>query len=105
MLTVRSEDTADGLKDFDKGNGVSFLNEALHFGLSHGPNLICGDTPSDVPMLEEALRATPNTWGVFVTTDDSLRNRVTDLSENVTVVSAPDTLVATLNELGKRTKH
>lgn len=102
MLTVKSEDAAEGLKDFDKGDGVLFLDKALDLHIDQGPNLICGDTPSDVPMLEQAHARSERTWGVFVTTKEPLRRRLEDLTERVIIVSTPDILVAALNHLGKQ---
>merc|ERR1712032_519900 len=42
-------------ESFDKGSRVKCLDEKLQLNLAEGPNLICGDTPSDVPMLVSVL--------------------------------------------------
>mmetsp|Transcript_79287 Transcript_79287/g.220454 ORF Transcript_79287/g.220454 Transcript_79287/m.220454 type:complete len:598 (+) Transcript_79287:72-1865(+) len=47
---------ASGRPSFDKGDGVLALDQRLGLGVAAGPNLVCGDTPSDVPMVEAALR-------------------------------------------------
>ena len=102
ILTVSSEDSTEGRTDFSKGNGVAFLNQKLHLNLEKGPNLVCGDTGSDVPMLEECLRHSENTWSIFVTTQEDLKERVRSLSERSLIVDEPDTLVALLNALAKK---
>ena len=99
ILTVPSDDSANSLTDFSKGNGVAFLNDRLGLDLATGPNLVCGDTGSDVPMLEECLRHSTDTWSIFVTTKDDLRERVSALTERSMFVDEPDTLVAILNSL------
>jgi len=102
ILTVSSEDAEGGRTDFSKGNGVGFLNEKLNLDLANGPNLICGDTGSDVPMLEECLRHSANTWAVFVTRKEELRQRVRSLTEQSLIVDEPDTLVSIMNALAKK---
>lgn len=41
---------------FDKGNGVRCLDEKLQLRIADGPNIVCGDTVSDLPMVITALR-------------------------------------------------
>jgi len=45
-----------GRPAFDKGAGVECLNKKLELHVEKGPNLICGDTTSDLPMVEAALK-------------------------------------------------
>jgi hypothetical protein len=45
----------DNRPPFTKGAGVLLLDERLHLNIGNGPNLVCGDTPSDVPMIEAAI--------------------------------------------------
>ena len=100
ILTVESSDSSNNVSDFDKGNGIGFLNERLNLGLTEGPNLICGDTNSDVPMLEESLRLCGDkTYTIFVTKKEELKKRVTSLTGNSLIVDEPDILVAILNKL------
>jgi len=47
--------SVDRLPCFTKGSGVMSLDERLRLQIGEGPNLVCGDTPSDVPMIEAAL--------------------------------------------------
>lgn len=97
ILTV--ETSGDGLKDFDKGDGVRFLNEELDFRMFKGPHLICGDTGSDVPMFEAALELAPDSRAVYVTRNEDLAKRVRGLSANVEIVPEPDMLVTILGTL------
>jgi len=41
---------------FDKGSGVLGLEEKLQLGIPLGPNIVCGDTGSDVSMVIAALK-------------------------------------------------
>lgn len=45
-----------GRASFDKGDGVMRLDQKLNLHVSEGPNIVCGDTTSDVPMVIAALR-------------------------------------------------
>ena len=94
ILTV--ETACDGLKDFDKGDGVKFLNSELDFQMFRGPHLICGDTGSDVPMLEAALELAPDTRAIYVTRNEDLARQVKGLTSNVVIVPEPDMLVTIL---------
>jgi len=100
LLTVDGAD-GGGLKDFDKGDGVRFLDRDLPLEMGAGPCLVCGDTASDVPMLEAALSLAPEVHAVFVTRREELRSRVRALHPGALFVSAPDALVAALDSLGR----
>ncbi len=97
ILTIETSD--DGLKDFDKGDGVKFLNDELGLDMFRGPHLICGDTGSDVPMLEAALELAPDTRAIYVTNNDDLAKRVMGLTPNAIIVPEPDMLVTILGTL------
>jgi Trehalose-6-phosphate phosphatase, C-terminal/Trehalose-6-phosphate phosphatase N-terminal helical bundle domain len=99
LLTV--EDERGGRRDFDKGDGVRFLNDDQTLAMDRGPCLVCGDTSSDVPMLEAALELAPAVRSVFVTRRDDLRERVRSLLPGALFVSEPDALVAILNALAR----
>jgi hypothetical protein len=112
-LTFRIEDTgkdieiiltvegASGLKDFDKGDGILFLDSELGLGLGGSESLICGDTASDVPMVKSASDLSPDPWTIFVTRDANLEEAVRRASKRSHFVSEPDVLVCCLNQLGK----
>lgn len=97
ILTI--ETTGDRLKDFDKGDGVRFLDAELGLDMFRGPHLVCGDTSSDVPMLEAALEMSPEVRAIYVTKDEALAKRVTGLTPNAVIVPEPDMLVAILGTL------
>jgi len=97
ILTVESSEREGEVKDFDKGDGVTFLSETLGLELERGPNLICGDTRSDLPMVEASLSRTGETWAIFVTRDEDLQQEVRDLCPNALVLPEPDMLVSLLN--------
>ncbi len=92
--------TVEGQREFTKGDGIGFLDEALGLDLASGPNLICGDTWSDLPMVERAAeRSGPDgTTAIFVTDDAELRAAVARLVSRSHFVRAPDVLVAALHE-------
>jgi hypothetical protein len=90
----------DGLKDFSKAEGVNFLNETFALNLAQGPNLVSGDTRSDLPLAEAALAHSSDTWAVFVTTDPDLSDAVRALMPKSLIVSSPDVLVTALGSLG-----
>lgn len=97
ILTIETE--GDGLKDFDKGDGVKYLNDELGLDMFRGPHLVCGDTNSDVPMLEAALEMTPETRAIYVTKNEDLAKRVTGLTPNAVIVPEPDMLVTIMGTL------
>ncbi|CCH49971.1 hypothetical protein [Pseudodesulfovibrio piezophilus] len=97
ILTI--ETAGDGLKDFDKGDGVRFLNDELDLEMFRGPHLICGDTGSDVPMLEAALELSPETRAIYVTENKDLAKRISGLTANALIVPEPDMLVTIMGTL------
>jgi hypothetical protein len=96
ILTIQSD---TGLKDFDKGDGVAFLDQALNLNLAQGPHLVCGDTFSDLPMLRVTLEKCPDTRAVFVTRKKELHRAVLELCPMALIVAEPDVLVLALNQL------
>jgi len=103
ILTVESTDAGGAAKDFDKGDGVAFLNDDIGLQIETGPNLICGDTGSDVPMLEACVKANRDqTWAVFVTKQDALKQRVSSVTDKAFFVDEPDSLVTILEQLYAR---
>ncbi|MGM0613332.1 MAG: trehalose 6-phosphate synthase [Bacteroidota bacterium] len=90
-----------GVKDYDKGDGISFLNDSLNLQLEKGNNLVCGDTESDIPMLEKCMEINPQTKAIFVTTDNELINSVSHICPNSIFVNTPDILITLLNQKAK----
>ena len=99
ILTVADADA--GLKDFDKKEAVKFLNQELSLNMASGPHLVCGDTSSDLPMLEAAMEESIDTWSVFVTKDPQLVAKTRDVCPNAVTVPEPDMLITILNQLAK----
>jgi len=99
ILTI--EDSLSGAKDFNKADGVNFLDDALKLNMTKGPHLVCGDTASDVPLIEAAIEKTSDTWAVFVTENSELSAKVKDTCPNSFIVTQPDILVTILGLLSK----
>jgi len=97
ILTVSGQNA--GLKDFDKADAIDYLDKELNLDMEKGPHLICGDTGSDVPMLEAAMARTNDSWSVFVTKDPELANRVKAVCPDAVTVPEPDILITILNQL------
>jgi hypothetical protein len=98
-LVIAEEASAIESTEFTKGHGVAFLNQQLALELEKGPNLVCGDTDADVPMLTECLRHSHKTYAIFVTREHELKQRVQALTSNALIIDEPDTLVSILNRL------
>lgn len=97
ILTIEHE--SEGLKDFDKGDGVAYLDDTLLLNLAQGPHLVCGDTGSDVPMLRVTLEQSPETYSIFVTQKPELAEKVRGLCQNALIVPEPDMLVTIMGQL------
>lgn len=94
ILTI--EHHQEGLKDFDKGDGVAYLDETLSLNLAQGAHLVCGDTNSDLPMLRVAQEYSNETFAVFVTRKPELKQKVAALCPDTLIVPEPDILVTVL---------
>lgn len=101
ILTIESADNSQELKDFDKGDGITFLNNDLNLEMEIGPNLICGDTNSDVPMIPSAIEKSRDLHSIFVTKDDALKEKVKSACDNAIFVSEPDILITILSTLAQ----
>lgn len=86
---------------FHKGDGVGFLMSTLPESLRDAPVLVCGDTPSDVPMLEHLTRAGYETHALFVAADEDLERQVRGLASRAAFCSGPDVLVTALGIAGQ----
>jgi hypothetical protein len=87
-------------REFDKGDGVRLLDKFLNLRIAQYPTLICGDTASDLPMVEAALALNPTqTRTIFVTTSPQLRERVARLSASALFADTPDVLITALGVL------
>jgi hypothetical protein len=97
ILTISDEKV--GLKDFDKADAITYLDKEINLNMGKGPHLVCGDTASDVPMLEATMTRTNDTWSIFVTRKTELMERVKTICPNAVIVPEPDMLVTILNQL------
>jgi hypothetical protein len=80
----------DGWPSFHKGTGVASLNARLDLRIADGPNLVCGDTPSDLPMIEATLnlitnRPATNLSVLFVITPEQ-HERTPGLAEQISLL-------------------
>jgi len=101
ILTIDSDNPEEEAKDFDKGDGVNYLDDDIGMNISDGPCLICGDTGSDVPMVPVAMVKSKDTFVVFTTIDDKLKEKVKKACPDALFVDTPDMLVTALYKLGK----
>lgn len=88
---------SEGAKHFDKGDGIAFLTKEMEMDVSDKELLICGDTESDLPMVQKAIELGAKVTALFVTTDEGLRRGVRATGARSHFVSTPDVLVAGLN--------
>lgn len=99
ILNINNEDNE--LKDFDKGDGVEFLDRNIPLNINKLGAIICGDTKSDIPMLTTTIKKTNNVAAIFVTNDDNLKESINNICANSYFVSSPDILITLLNEINK----
>lgn len=91
----------EDLKDFSKADAVNYLDRELDLKLSEGTQLVCGDTKSDVPMVDAVMAQSPVTWTIFATQDADLAAEVAAACPNHIVVPEPDHLIGTLAVLSR----
>ncbi|WP_420452563.1 trehalose 6-phosphate synthase [Ilumatobacter sp.] len=101
VLTV--DDTSDGpSRDFDKGDGLRFLDADIPLGMDRGASLVCGDTASDETMMIASAELAPQVRTVYVTANRQRRAEVSAAVGDTLFASEPDVLVAALNDLAGR---
>jgi len=91
----------EGLRDFSKADAVAYLDKELDLNLGSGVQLVCGDTGSDVPMVEAVMARCPDTWTIFATRKADLAERVAAACPNHIIVPEPDFLIGTLAVLSR----
>uniref|UniRef100_A0A5S6QYK5 T6PP_N domain-containing protein n=1 Tax=Trichuris muris TaxID=70415 RepID=A0A5S6QYK5_TRIMR len=85
-----------------KGDGVRYLLKETGKSLAADVVWICGDTTSDLPMLDFALQANPkNTYATFVNPCDEIRSTVTAnmAPDHYTFVGCPEVLHAAMESV------
>lgn len=98
ILTIDQKEN-DSVKDFDKGDGLEFICKTINIDTSRGPNLVCGDTSSDIPMLRTAVELCNDVWTIFVTKDEYLSKQVRQICPQSMIVPSPDILLTILGLL------
>ena len=99
ILTVSDDAGGKAGKDFDKADGLFFMDDKLDLGLSTGPSLVCGDTASDLKLVEACQERTDDVWSIFVARDQALADKVNALCHNALILPETDMLVALLDRL------
>ncbi len=87
-------------RDFDKADGVRFIDSQVPLNLAEMPALVCGDTASDIPMLEYVTKTSPDSRAILVSSDADLIDRAKSAVPGLLSVSTPDSLVFSLGRLG-----
>ncbi len=99
ILTIDAPSGDAPIRDFDKGDGLSFICNKLSITSKEGPHLVCGDTSSDIPMLKKAMEMFDDVWAIFVTRDEKLKKQVEEICPNSYTVPYPDILLTILGLL------
>ncbi|MFH4978281.1 hypothetical protein AB6A40_004990 [Gnathostoma spinigerum] len=95
---------------FNKGHGIRLIEGQMGLKLNEGRILVCGDSETDLPMLEECLARSPkNVFTIWVTANEQLQERVRAScgrygNDHVVFVACPEVLLgamanATVREL------
>jgi len=92
---------ANKAAEFTKGDGIEFISHKIGLNLNNAHNLICGDTASDLAMLEYAETLSQNNYSIFVTQDETLKQKVGRFASKNLFVNTPDALVTILYEYSK----
>jgi len=100
MLTIKEKGSQE--IDFNKGHGITFISETLKFNTKNKSILICGDTASDLPMLDAAKEMNAQVTSIFVTTDQDLKTEVAKRCKDALIVSTPDALASILYHYSKK---
>ncbi|MCG8572216.1 MAG: trehalose 6-phosphate synthase [Spirochaetes bacterium] len=98
ILTTKNQESE---QDFNKADGLTFLDSQLDLNLAKGNNLVCGDTASDIPMLKKVLSLSPDNEAVFVTQDTQLIIQLKQILPDILIFPYPDILVVLLYQLAK----
>jgi hypothetical protein len=102
VLNVAPPDAQATGKEFDKADGLLFLDRELDLHLAEGETLVCGDTGSDVRLVEACVDKNESVYSVFATEDEALANRVARRCRRFMRVSGPDMLVTALNLVAQK---
>uniref|UniRef100_A0A8R1TV91 alpha,alpha-trehalose-phosphate synthase (UDP-forming) n=2 Tax=Onchocerca TaxID=6281 RepID=A0A8R1TV91_ONCVO len=87
---------------FNKGHGIRLIKSKMGLKLNCGKILVCGDSETDLPMLEECLICSPmNVYTIWVTTNPQLQEKVRLLcgtyeNDHYVFVSCPEVLLGAM---------
>ncbi|EFO25169.2 trehalose 6-phosphate synthase 1 [Loa loa] len=87
---------------FNKGHGIRLIKSKMGLKLNCGKILVCGDSETDLPMLEECLICSPaNVYTIWVTTNLQLQEKVRSLcgtyeNDHYVFVSCPEVLLGAM---------
>ncbi len=95
-LTLPRDTNSRRLSEFDKGQGLRFLDKSLELDVAAGGVLVCGDTHSDVSMVRYVADHTNDFRTVFVSAGNELQERVRQVAPEALFVSSPDVLVCAM---------
>ena len=96
-IEVSLREGVAGDHGFDKGDGVAYLCGELGLKLEGRTVLVCGDTESDIPMLERVAAGGAHVYAVFAGVSADVRERVERLASEAVFVDSFEPLVAGLN--------
>ena len=100
ILTIENAKSNTGSRDFSKADGVHFLDQSLELDMNTGPHLVCGDTASDLPMVQAAMDKSTDTNAIFVTKSDDLAAKLKIMCPKSMILPQPDMLVTAFGKLG-----
>lgn len=95
----------DGRHGFDKGDGVEWLDRALRLELAGKQLLICGDTASDVPMVERASALGARVTAIFAGADEPVRRWVSEAAAEAFFVDSYEALLLGLYMMVPEDEH
>jgi hypothetical protein len=91
-----------GAKEFDKADGLYFVDQELGLGLDRGPTLVCGDTTADLKLVEACKKKNPDVWTIFMTKDEGLSQKVLASAPHALILPEVDMLVTALNRVAEK---
>ena len=98
-IILKTEKDERSVESYDKGDGLEFICRTININTKCGPNLICGNTHLDIPMLEKAVELFDDVWAIFVTRDEYLAEKVKQICPQSLIVPTPDILITILGLL------
>nr|AEX60788.1 trehalose-6-phosphate synthase [Ascaris suum] len=87
---------------FNKGHGIRLIERKMGLKMNEGRILVCGDSETDLPMLEECLACSPkNVYTIWVTSNPQLQEKVRSScaaygNDNFVFVSCPEVLLGAM---------